>query len=227
MKHAILGPGGVGGLIGGALARAGHPVILIVRPETLAAYPRHLTVESAVLGTFAAPVRPVATLEEPVDVLWVTVKATHLDVALRAAPAARLGGAIVVPLLNGVDHLARLRAVYGDAQVIAGTIRTESERVAPGHVVHRMWHVPLPADGTPLASSAPHPVELAARPRPLARRGHRRRAKRGGRAVPGARRRALAAVEQASELSIRGPSGGRRGHGRRGARGPSPARPDG
>jgi 2-dehydropantoate 2-reductase len=162
MKHAILGPGGVGGLIGGALARAGHPVTLIVRPETLAAYPRRLTVESAVLGTFEAPVQPVAALTEPIDVLWVTVKATQLDAALRQAPAERLGAATVVPLLNGIDHVERLREAYGPERVIAGTIRSDTERVAAGHIVHRTWHVPMPADGTPLAPTAPHPVELAA-----------------------------------------------------------------
>jgi ketopantoate reductase len=29
MRHAVLGAGGVGGLVGGALAKAGHPVILL------------------------------------------------------------------------------------------------------------------------------------------------------------------------------------------------------
>jgi 2-dehydropantoate 2-reductase len=115
-----------------------------------------------VLGTFEAPVRPVAALDAPVDVLWVTVKATHLEAALSAAPPERLGAATVIPLLNGIDHVARLRAVYGDEQVVAGAIRSDTERVAPGRIVHRLWHVPRPADGGPLAPGAPHPVELAA-----------------------------------------------------------------
>jgi 2-dehydropantoate 2-reductase len=33
MRHAILGAGGVGGLVGGALAQAGNPVTLLVRPS--------------------------------------------------------------------------------------------------------------------------------------------------------------------------------------------------
>jgi 2-dehydropantoate 2-reductase len=162
MQHAILGPGGVGGLIGGALARAGHPVTLVVRPETLATYPRHLKVESAALGTFEASVRPVAALDGPVDVLWVTVKATHLDAALRQAPPERLGDGLVIPLLNGVDHVQRLRAEYGPDRVVAGAIRSDTERVAPGHIVHRVWHARVPADGAALSPTAVHPVELAA-----------------------------------------------------------------
>jgi 2-dehydropantoate 2-reductase len=43
----------------------------------------------------------------------------------------------IVPLLNGIDHLAVLRARYGAGRVIAATIAAETERVAPGHIVHR------------------------------------------------------------------------------------------
>jgi 2-dehydropantoate 2-reductase len=43
----------------------------------------------------------------------------------------------IVPLLNGIDHLAVLRAKYVAERVIAATIAVETERVAPGHIVHR------------------------------------------------------------------------------------------
>ena len=39
MRHAILGAGGVGGLIGAALAKSGESVTLVVRPESLKDYP--------------------------------------------------------------------------------------------------------------------------------------------------------------------------------------------
>ena len=65
-----------------------------------------------------------------------TVKATQLEDALRLASPAVAPEASVVPLMNGVDHVARLRAQYGD-QVIPGAIRVESERVGAGHVVQR------------------------------------------------------------------------------------------
>ena len=126
MKHAVLGAGGLGGLIGGALARAGHPVTLVVRDP---AHPATLLVESAKLGNFEVAVGVTTTLDEPVDVLWVTTKATQLEAALPSAPAALVEGT-VAPLLNGIDHVARLREVY--RSVTPGTIRVESERVAPG-----------------------------------------------------------------------------------------------
>src|SRR5438876_2932103 len=52
MRHAILGAGGIGGLVGAALARDGGDVALVMRPDTLARYSGRLAVESAVLGDF-------------------------------------------------------------------------------------------------------------------------------------------------------------------------------
>jgi 2-dehydropantoate 2-reductase len=124
--------GGVGGLIGGAIARSGHDVVLLMRPESAATYGGVLTVESAVLGDFEVPVPAATTLTERVDVLWVTPKATHLEGALRLAPADVVGEARVVTLMNGVDHLAVLQQRY--EHVIAGAMRVESERLSPGHI---------------------------------------------------------------------------------------------
>jgi 2-dehydropantoate 2-reductase len=118
------------------LARAGESVTVIVRPESSANYPAELSLESP-LGSFSAPVGHTASVAEPFDVLWVTVKATQLDSALRSVVANpdRLGA--VVPLLNGIDHVALLRARFGHDRVVPATIAVEAERVAPGKIVHR------------------------------------------------------------------------------------------
>ena len=137
MRHAILGAGGVGGLVGGAFAKAGHPVTLLVRPGRRDHYPERLTVQSEMLGAFEAPVQVADRLEGQFDVVWVTVKATALEAALDAVPPQELGGGVVVPLLNGVDHVGRLRERYGPERVLPGTIRVEAEQVAPGRVRHR------------------------------------------------------------------------------------------
>jgi 2-dehydropantoate 2-reductase len=134
LRHAILGAGGIGGLIGACLVCAGAPVTLIVRRESLAQYPRKLRLEST-FGNVEADVS-IAAEVPPVDVLWITVKATELESALAAISNPDAVRAIV-PLLNGIDHLAMLRSRYGVAKVVAATIAVESERVARGHVVHR------------------------------------------------------------------------------------------
>ncbi|HTS59836.1 MAG TPA: 2-dehydropantoate 2-reductase [Terriglobales bacterium] len=133
MKHGILGAGGVGGLIGAVLAQAGESVTLIVRPGTDTLYPRELSLESR-FGTFAAPVSVTTRIVEPVEILWVTVKATQLETTLESiADDSTLD--LVVPLLNGIDHMERLRKRFGDQRVLPATIAVETERVAPGRIV--------------------------------------------------------------------------------------------
>jgi 2-dehydropantoate 2-reductase len=134
VRHAVLGAGGVGGLIAGALAQDGQDVVLLLRPETLEVYPGGLHLESRVLGEIEVDVPATARLGQRVDVLWITVKATQLEDAIKVAAPAVAGDAVVVPLLNGIDHVARLREVYGNL-VIPGAIRVESERVETAHVV--------------------------------------------------------------------------------------------
>ena len=130
---AVLGPGGVGGFLAAALARAGVDVTVVARDPTALAIARDgIEVESVRLGEFTVHPRAVAALELPVDVLVVATKAPALEAALRRV---RADPGLVVPLLNGVEHLALLRRRFGD-RAVAGSIRIGAERVAPGRIVH-------------------------------------------------------------------------------------------
>ena len=120
----------------GALSRAGREVTLIVRPDALAHHPHALHVDSATFGQFTAPVRVAASLDDPVDAVWVTVKATQLEAAVQSMTRDQLGSGVVVPLLNGIDHVNLLRQRYGHDRVVPGTIRVESERRGPGRIAH-------------------------------------------------------------------------------------------
>src|SRR5260370_558677 len=156
LRHAILGPGGVGGLVAACLAHSGGSVTLVVRPESLAHYPRRLHLESP-FGNFDVEVA-CASEVPPADVLWITVKATQLESALTALKNPGWVKAIV-PLLNGIDHLSLLRSRYGMNRGIAATIAVESERVSPGHIVQRspFAHLNVSAAGrTLLESTAEH-----------------------------------------------------------------------
>ena len=133
MRHAVVGAGGVGGLIGAALARSGADVVLLMRERSLTGYPGQLSVSSVVLGEFTVDVPAVSRLDESVDVLWVTTKAAGLSAVSELAPAEVVGRSEVIPLMNGVDHVAALREVY--PTVVAGAMRVESERVGPGRIV--------------------------------------------------------------------------------------------
>lgn len=137
LRIAVLGPGGVGGLLAALLTRAGDDVVCLAGPATATALATHgLRVASGQFGTFAVPATTAERLEEPVDVCLVTVKATALDDALERLPADVLGEALIVPLLNGVEHVAALRATYPRAAVVAASIRVESARLGPGEIRH-------------------------------------------------------------------------------------------
>src|SRR5947207_10618129 len=98
MRHAVLGAGGIGGLVGAALARSGADVVLLLRTDSLAAYRGGLRVESAVLGDFEVDVPAVDRLRHEVDVLWVATKATNVKSALALAPPEVVAGAAVIAL---------------------------------------------------------------------------------------------------------------------------------
>jgi 2-dehydropantoate 2-reductase len=148
MKHAMLGTGAIGGLVGTVLSSLGEDVTVVVRAEKLLSYPANLVLGRP-SGTLTAPARAVATLTEPVDVLWIATKTYQLEHALEAVKS--LPGC-VVPLLNGVDHVAVLRARFGPERVVPGTIAVEAERLAPGRFIQRSPFVRfnLATSGEPL-----------------------------------------------------------------------------
>ncbi len=154
MTHGILGPGGVGGLIGAVLAHGGERVTLVVRPGTERSYPPVLSLESR-LGALKVPVTVAGRASGALDALWITTKATQLEAALDSvARDAEIGA--VVPLMNGVDHVARLRERFGADRVVPATITVESERTAPGVIVHRspFVRVSVAAGGRPRLETA-------------------------------------------------------------------------
>jgi 2-dehydropantoate 2-reductase len=136
-RVAVLGPGGVGGLLAALLARHGGRVTCLAPPATAAHLAANgLELRSPALGDARVAVEAATRLDHPVDVCFVTVKATQLGAAVEAVPAGALGDGLVVPFLNGIDHVAWLRGRYPPDQVVAGTIRVESTRVGPGVIEH-------------------------------------------------------------------------------------------
>ena len=134
---AVLGPGGVGGFLAAMLAREGSSVLVLASDESSRVITQSgIRLESRKFGNFAATVRTAARLAEPVDACLITVKATHLNDAVDRVPADALGPALVIPFLNGLEHVDRLRAVYPPSSVVAATIRIETAKAEPGLIRH-------------------------------------------------------------------------------------------
>ncbi len=151
---AVLGAGGVGGFLAGALTRAGAEVVVVAREDTARVIgERGLRIRSAALGDFTAQPAVTTELNHAVDVLFVATKATGLEAALERVVAAP---GLLIPLLNGIDHLARLRERFGADRVPAAVIRIESDRPAPAEIVQTSpsCRIDLAADAAPPAVEA-------------------------------------------------------------------------
>ena len=157
MTVAILGPGAVGGVLAVGLVRAGVRVVSIARPDTAAVIRSEGL--SLRLGQTVQTVRPevVTELEEPVELLFVTVKAPSLDEALGRI---RAPAETVLPLLNGIEHMQTLRERLPGAQVVGASIgRIEAYLERPGVVIQ-----PTPSVVMTVASDVPaQTVELVRR----------------------------------------------------------------
>lgn len=140
MRIAVLGAGGVGGYYGGLLARAGHEVAMLARGAHLDALrARGLEVRTPE-GTFTVAVEASDDPRElgAADLAIVAVKNYALQEIVPAAKLVAEAGAIVLPLLNGVEAAERLVAAgVPDGQVLGGLTEISAARVGPGIVERR------------------------------------------------------------------------------------------
>jgi 2-dehydropantoate 2-reductase len=137
MRVVVVGAGGVGGVVGGLLARAGVEVAFVARGEQLAALrKRGLRVESA-RGSF--DLRQVEASQDPAglapaDAVFVAVKGWQVaEVAPKLAPLVA-GGGFAVPLENGVDAPDILARALGDDRVVGGLCHMVAWVESPGLV---------------------------------------------------------------------------------------------
>ena len=136
-RIAILGAGAVGGMLGALLASAGHDVTVLASDRTSTAINNDgLVLRSERFGDrhVRVPARP--WLTAPVDLLFVAVKAPDLLAAATRVPGQLVREAAIVPLLNGVDHVPLLRAMFPESTVVPMTVTVEATRLGPGVVEH-------------------------------------------------------------------------------------------
>jgi 2-dehydropantoate 2-reductase len=133
LSVAVLGPGGIGGLLAALLARGGNSVEVLASEGTARVIAeRGIRVESQRFGDFHVSVRAATLLHSAVDACVIAVKNTQLTEALERVPARALGDALVVPFLNGIEHVDLLRSMYPPASVAPATLRVATARVEAG-----------------------------------------------------------------------------------------------
>lgn len=135
MKIAIMGTGGLGGYIGGRLVYTGFDVTFIARGHQLQAIRQSgLQVQSAYGGFAVAPVQVTDNPAEvgPADLILFCVKA--YDAVAAADQIKPMVGpqTAILPVLNGIDHLEILSALFGPAHVLGGVAQITAHTITPG-----------------------------------------------------------------------------------------------
>lgn len=136
MKIAIMGTGGLGGYFGGRLAHAGRYVTFIARSQRAAMEANGLRVQSFEEDVVVNPVQVASDPAEvgPVDVILFCVKAYDAERAAEAMKPMVGEQTAVIPVLNGIDHIAVMQRVLGPEVVLGGLTNMTAHVIAPGHV---------------------------------------------------------------------------------------------
>jgi 2-dehydropantoate 2-reductase len=113
MKIAVMGAGAVGCYYGFKLARAGHEVALIGRPQHVEAIQRHgLRLETqAVDERIRVAASTEASAVQGAQLVLFCVKSTDTESAAAAIKPHLASDAVVLSLQNGVENADRLRAL--------------------------------------------------------------------------------------------------------------------
>lgn len=141
-----MGAGGLGSWVGAELARAGHDVALVARGEHRAAIGEGGLRVRSLEGDFTVRPRCVGSAREvpDADVALVAVKAYSLDEVAPQLAAVAGEGAVVLPLLNGVDVTERLaRAGVPRQRLVDGVAYMTAFRTGPGEVERKGSHARL------------------------------------------------------------------------------------
>ncbi len=134
MRLLVLGAGALGGYFGGRLAEAGGDVAFLVRPARAEALRRDgLRIASPFGDALLHP--RIVTEATPADAVLLACKAWDLEAAMDAVAPAMASGACLVPVLNGMAHLAPLEARF-PGQVLGGLAKIQATLAPDGTVRH-------------------------------------------------------------------------------------------
>jgi 2-dehydropantoate 2-reductase len=122
MRLLVVGAGSTGGYFGGRLAQAGRDVTFLVRPGRA----DQLKVAGLQIisphGDVALTPKLVTTktIAPPYDAIILAVKAYSLDTALKDITPAVGPMTMIVPVLNGMRHVDRIVAAFGQDALVGG-----------------------------------------------------------------------------------------------------------
>ena len=142
MKVTIIGAGSIGGLLGGAMARAGHDVVLVDRwAEHVAAINRDGLFVDGIRGELRFKVRAIGVeeLKGPLEAVIIATKSMDARDAVQAVIPMLGADGFLVSMQNGLHELAFAEmleaAGLGGTQRVVGAIPNYGAgQIGPGHL---------------------------------------------------------------------------------------------
>jgi 2-dehydropantoate 2-reductase len=137
MRVLVLGAGALGGYFGGRLVEAASAeVAFLVRPARRDALARDgLSIESPFGAWRGAVTAITADQARPGwDAVLLSCKAYDLDAAIAAIRPAVDERTAILPVLNGLSHLATLDAAFGPSRVLGGLAKIQASLGPDGTV---------------------------------------------------------------------------------------------
>ncbi|SFI67590.1 ketopantoate reductase family protein [Thermoflavimicrobium dichotomicum] len=138
MRVLVVGAGGVGGYFGGRLVQKGVDVTFLVRPRRKQQLDQEGLIIHSVHGNASLRVKTLQAGDksDPFDLILLSVKAYHLDEALHSLHPYVSKNTTILPLLNGISHLDKLKQMFGEPFVLGGLCFIESTLNQNGHIEH-------------------------------------------------------------------------------------------
>lgn len=138
MKILVVGAGGVGGYFGAKLFEIGADVNFLLRNQRYELIKKNgLIVQSGLdIKKYFPKVYTSENLKENFDLIIIACKSYDLDNVIRSLNNIASNG-IILPFLNGLDHIERLDQQYGPDRVMGGTANIAATVDSSG-VIHKL-----------------------------------------------------------------------------------------
>src|ERR1700761_4248351 len=135
MRTLMVGAGAVGGFVGGRLVQAGGDVTFLVRPRRAGQLAeRGLRISDAThTDVIDASAVTKEKLTGPYDLVLLGVKAEALPAAIEDFAPAVGPQTVVVPFINGINHVDALSRAFGSA-VLGGVLKIATELEPSGDI---------------------------------------------------------------------------------------------
>lgn len=137
MKILILGAGAVGGYFGGRLLEKGEDVTFLVRERRREQLRKNgLCIKSPHGDVVLQPKTITAdSPDDPFDIVILATKAYHLEDGLKAIEPFVRDYTVIIPLLNGIEHMDDIKAYFSPDQIFGGLCFVESTLDDEGRII--------------------------------------------------------------------------------------------